>query len=55
MPPTAFTLAEIAEYPTVAAVLEAASRRDIKPVLPQIVMTGEQATVLLPGDPGYPV
>ncbi|MDQ6649937.1 MAG: NUDIX hydrolase [Actinomycetota bacterium] len=53
MPPTAFTLAEIAEYPTVAEVLAAATRRDIKPVLPQIVVSGEQASLLLPGDPGY--
>jgi len=53
MPPTAFTLAEIAEYPTVEEVLAAAYRRDIKPVLPQIVVSGATASILLPGDDGY--
>ncbi|GAC1329067.1 MAG: NUDIX domain-containing protein [Mycobacteriales bacterium] len=53
MPPTAFTLAEIGAHTSVADVLAAASRRDVKPVLPQIVLSGETASILLPGDPGY--
>jgi 8-oxo-dGTP pyrophosphatase MutT (NUDIX family) len=53
LPPTAFTLAELTNYPNVRSVLEAANERDIKPVLPRVVLTGEQAELLLPSDPGY--
>ncbi len=53
LPPTAFTLAELSAYPTVAAVLAAAAARDVRPVLPRIVLSGEDAVVLLPGEPGY--
>jgi len=57
LPPTSFTLAEIAAVldaagpdASVASVLDAAAERDIAPVLPRIVPTGTQAEVLLPGD-----
>ncbi len=53
MPPTAFTLAELTAYPSVDSVLEAANGRDIRPVLPRVVVTGEQAQLLLPGDADY--
>src|ERR1700712_4254022 len=53
LPPTAFTLAELTAYPTVGSVLTAANERDIKPVLPRVVLTGEQAELLLPSDEGY--
>jgi 8-oxo-dGTP pyrophosphatase MutT (NUDIX family) len=53
LPPTAFTLGELAAYRSVDAVLAAAATRDIRPVLPRIVVTGEDAAVLLPGDGGY--
>jgi len=53
LPPTAFTLAELSAYDDVAAILDAASARDIRPLLPKIVVTGDEASVLLPGDPGY--
>ena len=53
LPPTAITLAELSGYPTVAAVLAGADARDVRPVLPRIVLDGEQAVVLLPGEPGY--
>jgi 8-oxo-dGTP pyrophosphatase MutT (NUDIX family) len=53
LPPTAFTLAEIAEYPDVAAVLQAAAKRDVKPVLPRIVVSGDEAALLLPHEEGY--
>jgi hypothetical protein len=52
LPPTAFTLAELSAYPNVAAVLAAARRRDIAPVLPRIVVSGDEARLLLPHDPG---
>lgn len=53
LPPTAFTLAELTEYRTVDSVLAAANERDIQPVLPRVVLTGEQAELLLPHDGGY--
>jgi 8-oxo-dGTP pyrophosphatase MutT (NUDIX family) len=53
LPPTAFTLAELTGYPSVSSVLAAANERDIKPVLPRVVLTGEQAELLLPSDEGY--
>jgi 8-oxo-dGTP pyrophosphatase MutT (NUDIX family) len=54
MPPTAFTLAEIAAYDDVTAVLAAGDARDVRPVLPKVVIDGEQARLLLPHDEGYP-
>jgi len=54
MPPTAFTLAEISTYADVAAVLAAGSARDVRPVLPKVVMTGDDARLLLPHDEDYP-
>lgn len=53
LPPTAITLAELNAYPSVAAVLAAADARDVRPVLPRIVISGADAVVLLPGEPGY--
>ncbi|HSP37833.1 MAG TPA: NUDIX hydrolase [Frankiaceae bacterium] len=53
LPPTAFTLAELTAYSSVNSVLAAANERDIKPVLPRVVLTGEQAQLLLPTDEGY--
>ncbi len=54
LPPTAFTLAELTGYATVADVLSAGTARDIRPVLPRVVLTGaDEAEILLPGDPGY--
>lgn len=54
LPPTAFTLAEVAGFRSVAEVLEAGSCRQIRPVLPRVV-TGPDGgpRLLLPGDPGY--
>ncbi|HEV2889073.1 MAG TPA: NUDIX hydrolase [Frankiaceae bacterium] len=54
LPPTVFTLAELAAYDTVDAVIEAGRRRDVKRVLPRIVVDGDDVLLLLPGDPGYP-
>ena len=53
LPPTAFTLAELTNFSTVDSVLAAANERDIQPVLPRVVLTGEQAELLLPHDEGY--
>jgi 8-oxo-dGTP pyrophosphatase MutT (NUDIX family) len=54
LPPTVFTLAEIGAYGSVADVLAAATARDVKRVLPRIVVDGDDVLLLLPGDPGYP-
>jgi len=55
LPPTAFTLSELATYDDVAAVLAAGTERDVKPVLPKIVVgDDDEALLLLPHDEGYP-
>jgi 8-oxo-dGTP pyrophosphatase MutT (NUDIX family) len=54
LPPTVFTLAEIGAYGTVAEVMAAAAARDVRRVLPKIVVSGDDVLLLLPGDPGYP-
>jgi 8-oxo-dGTP pyrophosphatase MutT (NUDIX family) len=48
LPPTAFTLSELTEYATVADVLAAAAARDVKPVLPKLILTGDQIEFVLP-------
>jgi len=54
MPPTAFTLMELAAFDTVADVLAAGDERDVKPVLPRVVVTDDdEARLLLPHDEGY--
>lgn len=54
LPPTVFTLAELGAYDTVADVLDAATARDVRRVLPKIVVSGDDVLLLVPGDPGYP-
>jgi hypothetical protein len=55
LPPTAFTLSELAAYDHVAAVLAAGTARDVQPVLPKLVVTDdEEALLLLPHEEGYP-
>jgi 8-oxo-dGTP pyrophosphatase MutT (NUDIX family) len=54
LPPTAFTLAELSTFATVAEVLAAGQSRDIRPVLPRIVVDGEAAQLLLPHDEPRP-
>jgi 8-oxo-dGTP pyrophosphatase MutT (NUDIX family) len=55
LPPTAFTLGELAAYESVTDVLAAGDARDVKPVLPKILVTDDdEAHLLLPHDEGYP-
>ncbi|MEO6714484.1 MAG: NUDIX hydrolase [Mycobacteriales bacterium] len=54
LPPTAFTLAELAEFGSAQDVLDAAQSREIQRVLPKVVVTGDDVRLLLPGDDGYP-
>ena len=51
--PTIKHLEQLAEQETVAAILEAARAREVTPIQPRIVKTGDGARVLLPGEPGF--
>jgi 8-oxo-dGTP pyrophosphatase MutT (NUDIX family) len=54
LPPTAFTLGELSAYDDVAAVMAAGDSRDVRPVLPKIVVSDDdEARLLLPHDEGY--
>jgi hypothetical protein len=53
MPPTLITLAELAEFDSVAAVLAGAAGRVIRPVQPRVVVDGDECALVLPGDPDY--
>jgi 8-oxo-dGTP pyrophosphatase MutT (NUDIX family) len=55
MPPTAFTLLELSAWDHVADLLTAGRERNVRPVLPHILVgDAEEARLLLPGDEGYP-
>lgn len=51
--PTIKHLEQLSAFPSADALLAHAREQDVQPVLPQIVMEGEIARVLLPGEPGY--
>ena len=51
--PTQQVLASLRAHPSVAALLEANSGRQIRPVRPRLVVADGKERVLLPGDPGY--
>lgn len=53
LPPTSFTLTELSAFDSVDAVLAAATQRDVQPVLPKVVVSGEEAVLLLPHEEGY--
>jgi 8-oxo-dGTP pyrophosphatase MutT (NUDIX family) len=53
MPPTWFTLAELAELRSVADAFAAAEHRDIEKVTPLLVRTGGELHLTFPGDPRY--
>jgi 8-oxo-dGTP pyrophosphatase MutT (NUDIX family) len=53
LPPTATTLRELSAYATAAEVLAAADARDIAPVLPRVVITGDEIELLMPSEEGY--
>jgi 8-oxo-dGTP pyrophosphatase MutT (NUDIX family) len=55
LPPTIATLRELAEYTSVTGVLTAAAARDIAPLLPRVVLSGDggQMELLLPHEEGY--
>jgi 8-oxo-dGTP pyrophosphatase MutT (NUDIX family) len=51
--PTIKHLEELAEFESVTAALDAARGREVTPVQPRVVVDGDGARVLLPGEPGY--
>jgi 8-oxo-dGTP pyrophosphatase MutT (NUDIX family) len=51
--PTIKTLEQLAPFETTDALLEHARGKEIRPVQPRVVMGGETARILLPGEPGY--
>ena len=51
--PTIKHLEQLAAFATVYELLEHARGRDVEPVEPRVLLEGEVARVLLPGDPGY--
>jgi 8-oxo-dGTP pyrophosphatase MutT (NUDIX family) len=51
--PTIKHLEQLAGFPHARALVEHARGRRVEPVEPRVVLEGEVARVLLPGDPGY--
>jgi len=51
--PTIKHLEQLAAFPHAEAVVAHARAREVQPVEPRVVVMGEVARVLLPGDPGY--
>jgi hypothetical protein len=51
--PTIKHLEQLSEFPSASALLEYAGGREVLPVEPRVVLEGEVARVLLPGEPGY--
>lgn len=51
--PTAKHLEQLSGFDSADALLRHARRREIRPVEPRVVLSGEQARVVLPGEPGY--
>jgi 8-oxo-dGTP pyrophosphatase MutT (NUDIX family) len=51
--PTIKHLEQLRAFPTAAGLLEHARGRTVEPVQPRLVLEGEVARVLLPGEPGY--
>lgn len=51
--PTRKTLEQLEPFPTADELLRWAEGREVVPVVPHIVMAGEVARVVLPGEPGY--
>ncbi len=51
--PTVKHLEQISGFPSADALLAHARGREVRPVEPRVVLDGEIARVLLPGEPGY--
>jgi len=51
--PTIKHLEQISGFATAQALLDHAVGRDVRPVQPRVLVSGETARVVLPGEPGY--
>ncbi|HEY5318569.1 MAG TPA: NUDIX hydrolase [Solirubrobacteraceae bacterium] len=51
--PTIKHLEQVSSFATADALLEHARGREIRPVEPRVLMSGETARIVLPGEPGY--
>jgi 8-oxo-dGTP pyrophosphatase MutT (NUDIX family) len=51
--PTIKHLEQLELFPSADALLEHAAGREVQPVEPRVIVTGETARILLPGDAGY--
>jgi len=51
--PTIKHLEQLSGFDTADALLEHARGREVRPVTPKVIMGGETARVVLPGEPGY--
>ena len=51
--PTIKHLEQLGEFASVEELLNYARGREVQPVEPRLVLEGEVARILLPGDPGY--
>jgi 8-oxo-dGTP pyrophosphatase MutT (NUDIX family) len=51
--PTIKHLEQLELFDSAEAAIEHARGREVRPVEPRVIVTGETARVLLPGDPGY--
>lgn len=51
--PTIKHLEQISAFASAQVLLEHARGRDVRPVEPKVLMSGETARVVLPGEPGY--
>lgn len=51
--PTIKHLEQLREFSSVPALLDYARGRDVQPVQPRVILEGEVARILLPGEPGY--
>jgi 8-oxo-dGTP pyrophosphatase MutT (NUDIX family) len=51
--PTIKHLEQLGAFANVDALLEYARGQEVRPVQPKVIVSGETARILLPGDPGY--
>ncbi len=51
--PTIKHLEQLSLFPTTDALLEHARGREVVAVEPRVIISGETARILLPGEPGY--
>ena len=51
--PTIKHLEQLGAFATVEALMSYARGRDVQPVQPRVLVEGEVARIVLPGEPGY--